>query len=574
MTFRARPVDRVRAPRDPNRRNFYLNVGFGLAVVLSILILIVVAVATWYNDHLAAAGTVNGAAITKDEYRERVEIELWRLEQKVARVEAARAAGRLNATQANAQLQALQNEMSAQSLAPSVLENLIDTRLQAGLAAEEGVSVTPAQVDERILEESTTKEQRHAWLIAVQPEIDDDADEPNAEQKAAAKEIADKALADLKAGQAFEDVAKAVSDDSTAANGGDVGWIDEDASEDEELMAAIFALEPNAFTDVIESGDGSFLIGRVTEITPENVDTAWLDKLTDAGLAIPAYRKVIESEAIRQALEDKVIADVSKEGPQREVSVLYIQAPSAEPGEKAVKTRHILYSPKDDPSAASTVPAEDPSWTEAELAAKKAYDKLVADPSLFDETAREESDEDSAQGETGSGGKLPYFDTSTSIDEAFAAAIFADGLTPGQILAPFKSSFGWHVVQIMYFPPDSDRMAALRQQAIDGAEWADLVRDNSEGETAATVGEIGFIAEGQIDNRLLRAIYAAPVGGYSEVVEIPDDGLYLYKVEKEETRAPDEDQLKLIEASAFSNWYGEKKDAATITRDVLSAAGL
>jgi len=50
----------------------------------------------------------------------------------------------------------------------------------------------------------------------------------------------------------------------------------------------------------------------------------------------------------------------------------------------------------------------------------------------------------SAQGITGSGGKLPYFDSASGIDEAFKAAIVAPGLKAGDLLKPVKSAFGWH----------------------------------------------------------------------------------------------------------------------------------
>ena len=54
--------------------------------------------------------------------------------------------------------------------------------------------------------------------------------------------------------------------------------------------------------------------------------------------------------------------------------------------------------------------------------------------------AREESDEASAIGETGTGGKLPYFDSRTSqLVQEFADAILKPGLKPGELLAPFKS---------------------------------------------------------------------------------------------------------------------------------------
>ena len=70
MTFRAKPVvKRAHRPawETQDRRNFYLNLGFGLIVVLAVVILGVAAGLTYYNDHLASVGSVDGQSITKDE---------------------------------------------------------------------------------------------------------------------------------------------------------------------------------------------------------------------------------------------------------------------------------------------------------------------------------------------------------------------------------------------------------------------------------------------------------------------------------------------------------------------------
>jgi hypothetical protein len=77
------------------------------------------------------------------------------------------------------------------------------------------------------------------------------------------------------------------------------------------------------------------------------------------------------------------------------------------------------------------------------------------------------------------------------------------------------------------------------------------------------------VANGQLDDRLTAAINAAPVGGLSDIVDIPSDGLYLFKVLEEKTAAPDTDQLAAIKANAFSNWYNAKKNAVKITRELL-----
>jgi parvulin-like peptidyl-prolyl isomerase len=229
--------------------------------------------------------------------------------------------------------------------------------------------------------------------------------------------------------------------------------------------------------------------------------------------------------------------------------------------------RHILHSPKHDPGGASALDAADPAWKVAEDEANATYEKLKADPSAFDSIARTESDETSDRGETGTGGKLPYFDSSSQVDEAFKAAILAPGLQPGQLLPPVRSAFGWHVIQVMYRPPDVDWLTSLKAKADGGADFGTLARDNSEATTAGLGGDLGWIAQSQLDERLTAGIFGAPVGSTSNIVAIPGDGVYLFKVLAEETRTPEGRQLKELKSSAFSNWYNQKKAAADITRD-------
>ena len=95
-------------------------------------------------------------------------------------------------------------------------------------------------IDQRLVDEATQKEQRHIGTITIAPEVTTGATDPTDAQKAAAKAAADKALADIKGGKAFEDVAKAVSKDAYAATGGDAGWIvADDASLDPAVLKAV-----------------------------------------------------------------------------------------------------------------------------------------------------------------------------------------------------------------------------------------------------------------------------------------------------------------------------------------------
>jgi parvulin-like peptidyl-prolyl isomerase len=574
MTIRVRPADRGRSSRDPSRRTFYMNLAFGITVVIAILIFVIVGATTWYNAHLAAAASVDGQTITKDQFVERARVEQFRLQQLANRVQAEVQAGRMTAAEAQSRVSQINNELddSKGAFSQTIIEKLVDTTLQAKLAAQMGVTPTPEQVDQRIIDDKTRKEERHVWLIAVKPEVDTGKTDPTDAQKAAAKKKADDALAAIKGGKTFEEEAKTVSTDTSSTTGGDLGWLDSTASEDPDWQTAVFKLDVNGVTDVILGADGTYRIGRVTEIVPSAVDPAWDQKLAAAKISQEAYRAAITSEVVRTILGDKIVADASVSGPQKQVQELYIKAPATPPGDGALKVRHILYSPKGDPSGASAIPDTDPSWTEAQLKATAAYDKIKADPKQFDVIARAESDETQDRGDDGTGGKLPYFDPSSNIDEAFAAAIFKEGVKPGDLLAPFKSSFGWHVVQVMYGPPDIDEMNRLKTQAATaGTDFGQLVRDFSDGPKAGKGGDIGWVGQGQLDDRLTAKILATPVGGLTDIIDLKDDGLYLFKVVNEKTAAPDADQLDAIKANAFANWYAGKKAAATITRDLLSS---
>jgi len=570
MTFKAKPVvKRAQRPswEGQDRRNLYMNIGFGIVVLAAVAILAVAAALTWYDDHLVSVGSVDGQSISKDEFRDRYQIEAWRMDESERRIRTAGVAGQLSEADVASQLESL--DSSRQQLASIALERLIDAKLQARLAVEEGIATTPEDVDAALLDEATTPEQRHAWLIAVAPELSAGAVTPTAAQKAAARTAAEAALEEIANGKAWEDVAAATSTDAaTAPQGGDLGWLQaDDTQTDEPYLTAIFAAEANTPTAVIEGEDGTYRIGRVTEIAPKTVDDAYQAKITNDGIDLAKYRMAVLADVVHQKLEDKIVAEVSQPGPQRHVQEIFIAQADSGLGADAIKTRHILYSPNGDPGSAGSLDAADPAWAAAEQLAQATYLKLKANPELFDSIARAESDEGSAQGLTGTGGKLPYFDSQSSIDEAFKSAILKPGLKAGDLLEPVKSSFGWHVIQVMYLPPDLDRLNAIKALADKGEDFATLARDNSEGQEAGAGGDVGWIAKGQLDQGLIDAIFVTGIGKTTGVVTVADDGLYLYKVLGEEVRTPEGRQLEELRSTAFSDWYNDKKGAAKIERD-------
>jgi parvulin-like peptidyl-prolyl isomerase len=578
MTFRARPI--VRRLQRPSwdtrdRRNFYLNLAFGLAVLAALVILGIAVALSYYNDHLASVGSVNGQSITKDELRDRATIESWRLEVEKRRITTQAVAGQLSAAQAEAKTQLIDQQL--QGVLSTALEKIIDNRIQAGLATEEGVEVTDADIDAKLAQEATTPEARHAWQIEVEPAGDSGATGPTAEQKAAARSKIEAALADIKAGKPWEDVARTVSTDSaTAPQAGDLGWLTKtDTQTEEAFLGALFATQANTPTDVIEGDDGIFRIGRVTEISPEAVDPNYQETLVNDGIDLAKYRAVVRGDVIRTKLEDKLVADASKPQPQRDTAEIYLSQGTVELSDDAVKVRHILFSPKDDPEAASNgdIPDDDPSWGQAKLDADAAYARLKTDISQFDAVAREDSDEASAVGPDGSGGVLDqYVSADSTYVESFSKPIIDAKPTDGQLLPPIKTEFGYHVVQVMSHAPD---LAEIKTRVDSGQDdFADIARDISEAPEASRGGDLGWIAKGQLEKEKSDAIFAAPVGKTSAIVTIQDDGQYLFLVKSEEERAPEGRQLDEIRSRLFSDWYQPKKDAVTITRDEQIAAGL
>ncbi len=168
MTFRARPSGvRPRTDSDRgDRRNALMNLGFTIVVVVAILLLVVAAGISWFNDHLAPAATVDGQTISKDAYVERAKIDAFRIELQERAIRTRRAQGTIRDDDAQTQLSLLSQQK--QNLDALVLEHLIDANIQAKLATQEGVTVSDSDVDAKLTEEATTPELRHAWVIEVE----------------------------------------------------------------------------------------------------------------------------------------------------------------------------------------------------------------------------------------------------------------------------------------------------------------------------------------------------------------------------------------------------------------------
>ena len=271
MSFRARQNStRTRTWEDRDRRSMLLNIGFGVTIVAALLLLVIAAGVTWYGDHLSAAGSVNGETITKDAFNRQVAVNAFRTDYQARRIRTLLTAGHLRAADAQARQSIL--DQRTQQASAIALEQLIDGKVMASLAPAQNVTVSEADIDARVTEEATTPELRHAWMIAVAPDLAEGETEFTDAEKAAAKAKATQALADLKAGKDWATVAAAVSTDSSKAQGGELGFIDKDAALDAPFTDALMAVAANTPTEVIEGADGVFRIGRVTDIIAPSVD--------------------------------------------------------------------------------------------------------------------------------------------------------------------------------------------------------------------------------------------------------------------------------------------------------------
>jgi parvulin-like peptidyl-prolyl isomerase len=563
MTFRARPTTRTgrrSGYESDSRRNLYFSLGFGAVVVVAILLLVGAGAASWYGEHLAPVAVVNGESITKDALRERVALETFRLDVLDSRTRDKVNAGRMSPSQGQQLLTFISQQK--QQIGSLAYDREIDTTLLLQLASQRAIAVTPAEVDAQVAKDATTPESRHSFAIAVTPEKDTGATTPTQAQKDAAKKKADGLRADLEAGKTWEEVVKASGDADAAETNGDLFFIDKGTtSPDAPFVEAIFALAAPGFTEVIEGDDGVYRIGRMTEVSAELVDPNYMQRATDAGVSEAAYRRSAGSIVARDKTEAQLIAEVvDKPSEQRRTSEVAIEdngGSAIAPG--AVLVKHLLYSPKDDPGGAAALPADDPAWKAAEDEAKKAFDELKAGTKRFVDLAPGSDDATSAA----ANGFLPYFakdDPQTQLDPAFGDAIFADGLAPGQLLAPVKSAFGWHVIQFVSAKDPVARSQELIAEAgKPGADLAKLAAEHSIAASAVDGGDLGWIARYQLQKTLEDAIFATQAGGVSAA--IPGTGLVFYGVDEIATRSPDPEQATTLRDNAFVNWYqGIKND--------------
>ncbi|MDD3802458.1 MAG: peptidylprolyl isomerase [Desulfuromonas thiophila] len=106
------------------------------------------------------------------------------------------------------------------------------------------------------------------------------------------------------------------------------------------------------------------------------------------------------------------------------------------------------------------------------------------------------------------------------------------------------------------------QIAALRQQALDGASFADLAREHSACPSAAQGGDLGLFGKGKMVKSFEEAAFALKPGEISPVVETPF-GLHLIRV----TDAEEPRHLELEEVRDQIAAYLKEQNGARLLQD-------
>jgi parvulin-like peptidyl-prolyl isomerase len=579
--LRSRGGGSVRRPLDPEEQ-FQRRVTLGFIGLIAVAIVVILIGLIWqyWDQHLKAVATVDGTAISRDQWTDRARLEDFRLERAARQVTEAAAAGDLTTEQADARSQAIQ--AAQETVADDSIESLIDLTLKSKLAAERGITVTDGDVDAAIALDGQRPETRRVSVIEIAP---DTLTEPTSEDRRQALADAQAAQAALEAGTPFEEVARQYSTGDDAADGGDRGTIGrDDTTLDPALVRALFSIGEGEDTPLLQDEAGTYQIGRVTAIRPATDDPGFRGDLEER-VSFGAYRENVRLETIAQRLEDGVVADATTgDKPQVHLAEVWLSGdPEADPADDSgrIHAAHILYSPADDPGGAADLPGTDPSWMVAQAQAGVTAGQLTAITDLdtradaFTELARQGDDSTATEG-----GDLGWFDRGTMVPE-FADPLFdnVDTLQVGDIVGPVRSDFGYHVIQFLGFePPLAQRLTRLTDAlAAPDADFAAIAADLSDGAEAADGGDLGWRLVSRLPAEAVAAIGELEVGGTTTPIPT-GDGYHVYRLIDRADRPLDPAQLAQVSAGAFDEWYQPQKDAAEddgrITRDDSIFEGL
>jgi parvulin-like peptidyl-prolyl isomerase len=571
MTIRSRQVPQSRRARiarlfeGDERQQFIVTAFFIVLIVAVVLILIGAIGVAWYNDNLRPLAKVGSAEVPPQLLRERVSLEQWRIKRDESRIAQARIDGRLSAAEAASQKSALDSR--TQNLSTSGLDDLIDLIYQSQLATDQNIGVSDSEIDARLQVELSSPEQRHVLAIFIAPQVADPTAGATFEERKAALDKAQVALAQIQSGQAWADVARQVSTDPSGQNGGDFGTVTKDVVTDADWADALFKLPLGGTTGIIRGSDGTYRIGQVSEITPGAEEPGLKTDLANVG-PDQDVRTLLRYEIASDKLKDKIISDALAQTPeQARIAVIYVEGAfsgDASNTDGEIDYSEIVFAPNKNVDLAPSLAADDPAWDKAKTDADAAMATLQATSkdqltTTFTNMATNQSDSP-----TGQDGGAVGFVTRDVPPTAVADALFTGDHQANDLIGPVRADEGYHILLFhsKRASPEQRVQAVKDALAAPGADFNAVAKQLSEGPEKDSGGEVGWLTRDDLSSDLADTVFGLNVGQVSDAIEV-SAGHYLVKMEEKGPRAYDPDQIPNLRSTAFDNWYSPQKDAAT-----------
>jgi parvulin-like peptidyl-prolyl isomerase len=558
------------------RQQAAVTVMFVVAILAIVVILVGAIGLAWYNDNLRPLARVGSVEIGPQQLRDHVKLRQWRIQTEMNRLTQANIDQQIDAPTLQQKMTALQTEQ--EGIGSTALDDLVDLIYQNQLAATEGITVTDADVDAALAKEFNSVEKRHVLAIFVKPGSPDadPTEQLSNSDRIAALQKAEEALAAINAGRPWADVAREFSSDPSAANGGDYGTVSEISVVDEEWGDRLFELPLNGTTGVVRGQDGTYRIGRVTEIVEAPEQPGLREQLRE-DVSDNAVRELVRQEVTAQKLNDKITNAALAETPeQARIALIYIEGLStgdAEEAEGEIDYSEIAFAPNDSLEVAPELPEGDAAWEVAKNQAQAAYDQIMGltagelRTEKFREIASTDNDSPSAEEEGAVG-----FQTRSLPPTEIADALWDTPHQPNDILGPIKTDAAWYII-LFHERRDSpdQRVAKVKEElAKPGADFSAIAKQYSDGPEAEEGGEVGWVSRSQLADDIVDKVFELAVGQVSEPLEL-GEGQYFIKVEETMNRALDPDQIPEIRASAFDTWYGPKRDEAEAAGTIVFA---
>ncbi|MGZ6314662.1 MAG: peptidylprolyl isomerase [Candidatus Limnocylindrales bacterium] len=579
MTVRTRYAPkptRRRTRRDDTRRAVLVTVSFVAAIAVAFSLFAGVFVASYYSDHAAAVGSVNGEAISKDAVRDRVALNLSRDKRIVQNYNVLRNQGKVTQDEYTAMSSGPNNDMTSTTQYSDSLQQLTRDATLRQYASKHGITVSDQQVKDQIKTDSTIPEMRHVMVIGVDPKPTPPADAPTAEEVQIALVKAQGYITEIKAGtKKWADVAKEAAGSSATQ---DIGVITKDnlgQTLEPGLVDAIFNLaNVNDITAPFKGLDGLYRIATITSIVAPYVDSGWERAISGD------YQGYARAEALQKAVKDSIDKQyIDTPTVQRHVQEIYISPGYGQPGNgDEVKISMMVFAPSHDATNAGNVATTDPAWAEAKTRADAAVATLRADPSKFATMAADTTVNDETIFRN-NGCSLPWipadiFNAHTANGQtglgltSVSAAVFALTNKPNTILDPVQEpSQGYVVVKFegRRAAPDQ-RIADVQLELATGADFTTMVKQESAAGNATDGGDLGWVSRYMLGTDQENAIFSTPIGGVSQVVS-DTNGYTIYKVIEEQTRLPDAATTARLRTVVFQRWLSDLQANTNVWTD-------